>query len=72
MPHPERQPPTTPLDDLTRQAAAREPGFLRELWAFIVTNKKWWLVPIVVVLLLVMFLVLFSGTPLLPFVYTFI
>lgn len=64
--------PSSRLEDLSRQAAEKEVGLLREVWAFIATNKKWWLIPIVVVLLLVMFLVLFSGTPLLPFVYTFI
>lgn len=46
------------------------PGFLAELWDFLRTNKKWWLIPIIVVLLLFSLLILFAGTGLAPFIYT--
>jgi hypothetical protein len=54
------------------KAAASEArgGFLRELWGFLKTNKKWWLLPILVMLLLLGFLILISGTGLAPFIYT--
>ena len=45
-------------------------GFLSELWAFLKSNKKWWMLPIIVLLLLLGLLVLLSGTGLAPFIYT--
>lgn len=45
-------------------------GFLSELWAFLKSNKKWWMLPIIVLLLLLGVLVLLSGTGLAPFIYT--
>lgn len=46
------------------------PGFLAEFWMFLMTNKKWWLLPILLVILLLGLLVFLSSTPLAPFVYT--
>ena len=45
-------------------------GFLSELWAFLKSNKKWWMLPIIVLMLLFGLLVLLSGTGLAPFIYT--
>lgn len=46
-------------------------GFLRELWLFLRTRKKFWLVPALAVLLLAGVLVVFTqGTVIGPFVYT--
>jgi hypothetical protein len=45
-------------------------GFLRDLWGFLKTSKKWWLVPLVVVLLLLGLLIFLSSTALAPFIYT--
>jgi len=53
-----------------KAAASESGGFLSELWHFIKTNKKWWLLPIVVVLLVLGVLILLSGTGLAPFIYT--
>ena len=47
-----------------------ETGFFRELWGFLLQNKKWWLLPILIVLLLFGLLILLSGTGLAPFIYT--
>ena len=46
------------------KSAARQPsgGFVSELWYFLKTNKKWWLIPLVVILLLVGAIVLFTGS----------
>ncbi|WP_183561436.1 DUF5989 family protein [Mucilaginibacter sp. SP1R1] len=44
--------------------------FLTELWLFIKTRKKFWLLPIVVVLLLLSALVILSSVPAIgPFIY---
>ena len=45
-------------------------SFLGELWEFIKTNKKWWLVPIIVLFLGFALLILLSSTGLAPFIYT--
>lgn len=45
--------------------------FLRDLWGFLRTRKKYWLIPIVLMLLFFGFLlVVTSGTAVAPFVYT--
>lgn len=52
--------------------AARESrvSLARELWEFVATNKKWWLLPILIVLLLLGLLVAAGSTGLAPFIYT--
>jgi drug/metabolite transporter superfamily protein YnfA len=52
------------------EKASEAGGFFSELWLFIKTNKKWWLLPLVVVLLVFGLLILLSGTGLAPFIYT--
>ena len=54
------------------KAAAAQPsgGLLRDLWDFLKTNKKWWLVPIIVMLLIFGLLILLSSTGVAPFIYT--
>jgi hypothetical protein len=52
--------------------AAQEPqvGILREFVDFLLHQKKWWLPPIILVLLLLGVLILLSGSPAAPFIYT--
>ncbi|HXT11016.1 MAG TPA: DUF5989 family protein [Candidatus Angelobacter sp.] len=45
-------------------------SFLRDLWYFLKTNKKWWLLPILVVFVLIGLLMLLSSTGLAPFIYS--
>ena len=46
-------------------------SLIRELWAFVVTRRKWWLLPVIAVLLLVGSLLIFAHTSALaPFIYT--
>jgi hypothetical protein len=45
-------------------------GFLSDLWFFLKTNKKWWLIPIIALFLIAGLLVLLSSTGLAPFIYT--
>jgi hypothetical protein len=45
--------------------------FINELWAFMKTRKKMWLLPLIVVMVLVGgLLVMTSGTAIAPFIYT--
>jgi len=44
---------------------------LRDLWGFIKTRKKYWLLPNIIILLLFGILIVFSsGTAIGPFIYT--
>ena len=54
------------------QAAATQSGggFVSELWTFLKTNKKWWLLPIIIVFVIFGVLVFLAGTGLAPFIYT--
>ena len=45
-------------------------GLIGELWYFLRTYKKWWLLPILAVLLLFGMVVFLSGTAAAPFIYT--
>ncbi|HEV8119955.1 MAG TPA: DUF5989 family protein [Candidatus Polarisedimenticolia bacterium] len=45
--------------------------FCREMWSFMKTRKKFWLLPILIVLLLLgTLLVLTQGSAIAPFIYT--
>jgi hypothetical protein len=45
--------------------------FLKELFQFIKTRKKWWLAPVIVILLLLgILLVVGGGSAIAPFIYT--
>jgi hypothetical protein len=59
-----------PADPFLARAGARRPGLLRELFGFVMDNKKWWLIPILVVLLVLGLLVFLSSAGLAPFLYT--
>jgi uncharacterized phage infection (PIP) family protein YhgE len=46
-------------------------GILKELWAYLRMNKKWWLAPIIIALLLLGFLIFFTqSSAVAPFIYT--
>ena len=47
------------------------PEIIKDLWAFLLERKKWWLLPVILILVTVgILLVLSSGTAVAPFVYT--
>ena len=58
------------VGDFVQQAEQAQVGLVRELWAWLRYNKKWWLSPVVVLLLFVSVLVFLSGTAIAPFIYT--
>ena len=46
-------------------------SFLRELWQFLKTRKKFWLLPIILVIFMMgALLVLAEGSAVAPFIYT--
>jgi hypothetical protein len=46
-------------------------SFLAELWSFLRTRKKFWLVPLVLVMLVIGALLVFvQGSAVAPFIYT--
>jgi hypothetical protein len=46
-------------------------GIFRDLWGFLRTRKKFWLLPIILTLLLFGALIVFaSGSAIAPFIYT--
>jgi hypothetical protein len=46
-------------------------GILKEMWEFIITKKKYWLIPIIVILLSMgLLLLLTEGSAIAPFIYT--
>ncbi len=49
---------------------ATRPSLIREFYALLRENRKWWLIPILLVIALFAILVLFTGTPAAPFIYT--
>jgi hypothetical protein len=55
------------FEKAARQAPAT---LLGEFRAFLLQNKKWWLLPILLLLLVLGALILLSGTALAPFIYT--
>lgn len=54
-----------PPEDLKKNRS-----FAADVVAFLMQNKKWWLIPVVVVLTLVGLLVALGGTAAAPFIYT--
>jgi hypothetical protein len=45
--------------------------FLRELWGFMKTRKKFWLLPLITILLILGILIVFAGgSALAPFIYS--
>ena len=45
--------------------------FLKELWLFLKTRKKFWMIPLIVILVLLSGLIVLSGgTALAPFIYS--
>lgn len=60
---------TDPAKALETAASGAERGVIRDLFAFMGENKKWWLLPILIVLGLLGALLLLAGTGAAPFLY---
>ena len=45
--------------------------FLRDLWDFLRTRKKYWMLPLIIILIIFAVLIIFSsGSAIAPFIYT--
>jgi hypothetical protein len=45
--------------------------FIKDLWGFLKTRKKFWLLPVIIILLLFgVLMVLTTGSAIAPFIYT--
>jgi hypothetical protein len=62
-------PESAPLP-LKRTGADGPFAIIKEVWLFVRSTGKWWLVPLLVALLLLGALVLLSGTGYAPLIYT--
>ncbi len=49
---------------------AQRQSLISEFWAFMLQNKKWWLMPLVLVMLAMGVLIFLGGTAAAPFIYT--
>lgn len=45
-------------------------SFIKEIYTFIIREKKWWLVPLIFLLLIVSLLVIFADSAVAPFIYS--
>lgn len=45
-------------------------SLIKEVLAFIIAERKWWLAPLVFILLIVSLLVLFADSVMAPFIYS--
>lgn len=45
-------------------------SFIKEILAFIIAEKKWWLAPLVFILIIVSLLVMFADSAVAPFIYS--
>ena len=56
--------------EFQERARQSRPNFAQEVWGFLRHNKKWWMIPMLAIILLLGVLVLVSGSPVAPFIYT--
>lgn len=68
MDHTDRQP--TAETEFERLGRGKDVGLASEFLAFVIDNKKWWLVPILLALGGLSVLALVAGTGAAPFIYT--
>lgn len=45
-------------------------SFIKEVLAFIIAEKKWWLAPLIFILIIVSLLVIFADSAVAPFIYS--
>lgn len=59
-----------PKSKFTDVKPGREKGVLAEFFGLLMTNKKYWMLPIILLLLAFGVLVILSGSSAAPFIYT--
>ena len=66
-PHPSE--PDQPGNSFDESASSAQPGLFAEFAAYVMTHKKWWIVPILLALLFAAALAFIGSSPLAPFIY---
>lgn len=61
---------SNPPNRFAEEHTRPRPSLASELWHFLATNKKWWMLPIVVVFAFFGVLMLIGGTAAAPFIYS--
>jgi hypothetical protein len=56
--------------EFSRKAGEKGRGPVAQFFAFVFSNKKWWLTPVIVALVLVGVLAVLGGTGVAPFIYS--
>jgi hypothetical protein len=64
----ERPDPGSQNESLLQNAP--NPGFFADFWDFLMTSKKWWMLPLLVVFLLLGLVLVLAHTAAAPFIYT--
>lgn len=59
----------TPPETSDFERAKSEKGLVAEFWAFLLENRKFWMIPIIIVLLALGGLLIAGGSGLAPFIY---
>jgi Family of unknown function (DUF5989) len=62
--------PNRPPNEFESAAARAKTSLLKDFFAFLAQNKKWWLLPLIVVLIGLGALAILGGTAAAPFIYT--
>ncbi|MEK6281558.1 MAG: DUF5989 family protein [Acidobacteriota bacterium] len=62
--------PDTPVDNEALFKNAPRHGFFGELWHFLRTSKKWWMLPLIVSFVLMGVILVLGKTAAAPFIYT--
>ena len=50
--------------------AAGNPSFVSDLWDFLKTSRKWWMLPLFLMLLILSVILVLGKTAVAPFIYT--
>lgn len=66
----ERESEKSSSNEFAEQSKGQRRSLVKEMFAFIVEGKKWWLTPIIAMLLLLGLFIILGGTAAAPFIYT--
>jgi hypothetical protein len=58
------------IDNERVLSEASDPGFLSDLWDFMRTSRKWWMLPMILMLLVLSGVLVLSHTAVAPFIYS--
>ena len=61
---------TDPANEFTEAAKEKRRSFLGEIARFILSTKKYWLIPLIFILLVLAVVIILGQTALGPFIYT--